>query len=261
MKMIGYCLSAALLSFGMLSCNTNNSPAAGSARLQIRLTDDPAEFDKVNIDVREIHINLEGDSLTGWKTLPGVRAGIYNLLDLVNDKDTLLADAMIPSGKIHQIRLVLGNNNTLEKDGQVYDLKTPSAQQSGLKLNIQEEFNDGLSYVLLLDFDAGRSITTTGNGQFILKPVIRTTLQAAGGSISGVVVPANIQTHIYAIQGADTVAGTATNTQGNFLLKALKPGDYSLAIVPNDTVFKSTALKDITVSQAQITRLDTVRLQ
>jgi hypothetical protein len=34
-----------------------------------------------------------------------VNAAVYDVLKLVNDDDTLLADANIPSGKLHQMRL------------------------------------------------------------------------------------------------------------------------------------------------------------
>ncbi len=44
-------------------------------------------------------------------------------------------------------------------------MKTPSAQQSGLKLNVHEEFLQGVAYEYIIDFDAARSIVKTGNGQ------------------------------------------------------------------------------------------------
>src|SRR3546814_5702897 len=75
----------------------------------------------------------------GWESLPGVQRGMYNLLELVDGHDTLLVDAMIPSGKIHQLRLVLGDENWITINGEDHALKTPSAQQSGLKLNINAD--------------------------------------------------------------------------------------------------------------------------
>lgn len=261
MKAISLCFAAAVITATIISCNPDDSVSNGTSRLQVRLTDDPAAYDEVNIDVREIRINFDGDTVNGWKTLPGVKAGVYNLLDLVNDKDTLLADAMIPSGKIHQIRLVLGDNNTIRIGEDVYELKTPSAQQSGLKLNIQQDVVNGVSYVLLMDFDAGRSVTTTGNGGYILKPVIRTAMNAIGGSIRGVVVPDSIRTNIYAIQGTDTVAGTSSDLTGGFLIKSLEAGTYDLALVPTDTAVARKTISGINVQVGQVTTVDTVHIK
>jgi len=57
----------------------------------------------------------------------------------VNGKDTLLVTDEIPSGMLSQIRLILGENNSVMVDSIVYDIKTPSAQESGLKLNVHQD--------------------------------------------------------------------------------------------------------------------------
>src|SRR5687768_3184429 len=165
------------------SCSDKDS--AEKARLEVRLTDDPAAYDAVLIDIKDVQINVTGDDDKNWQSLAGVKAGIYNLLDLVNDKDTLLVNADIPTGRLHQIRLVLGNNNSIVLNGITTALETPSSMQSGLKLNVQHDVTGGILYKMVLDFDAARSIVAAGNGKFVLKPVIRTVLNAVGGSIKG----------------------------------------------------------------------------
>ncbi len=50
----------------------------------------------------------------------GTNQGIYNLLEFVNGQDTLIVDEDIPSGYISQIRLVLGENNTVMVDSVVH---------------------------------------------------------------------------------------------------------------------------------------------
>lgn len=241
------------------SCTRNdNSSAANSARFQVYLTDDPGNYDKVTIDVRDILINYSSDTASGWTSLANVRTGNYDVLKLVNGKDTMLADADIKTGNIQQIRLVLGSNNTVTVGGQTYPLETPSAQQSGLKLNIHQDVNEGILYKLLMDFDASRSIVKTGNGRFILKPVIRTTLQAVGGSIKGFVLPDSVRTAVYAIKGTDTV-GTFTSS-GSYMLRGLTAGSYTLSFVPADTTFKATTRTGVNVVTNTVTVADTVRL-
>jgi hypothetical protein len=51
----------------------------------------------VVIDVQDVQINVTGDSTSGWQSLSTVNAGSYDLLKLVNDDDTLLANSDIPS--------------------------------------------------------------------------------------------------------------------------------------------------------------------
>ena len=154
-------LAVAVLSFFLFSCSKNDT---GKVRLQVALTDGPGNYEAVNIDVQDVLINYSDDADKGWTSLGGVEAGTYDVLQLANGKDAILADAQINSGKIQQIRLLLGPNNFVKINGQTYDLKTPSAQQSGLKLNIHQEVQEGMAYKLLMDFDASRSIVATGNG-------------------------------------------------------------------------------------------------
>lgn len=251
---------AFFLSF--VSC-TEKSASLGEnakARLEIRLTDDPLDVDAVNIDIQDVKINFSTDSINGWQSLAGVKKGVYNLLDLVNDKDTLLASAEIPTGKIHQLRLLLGTGNSVEVDGQSYALQTPSAQQSGLKLNIQQEVKEGILYKILLDFDAGKSVIKTGNGKYLLKPVIRTMLESTGGTIIGVVTPTSFQTAVLRVQGADTLSTTYTGSTGNYTFKGVAAGSYDLHFIPGDTSFKKATRSGVLVTNESVTKVDTVKL-
>jgi hypothetical protein len=244
------------------SCTKNESSTnADGARMQVFLTDDPGDYEKVLIDIKDVQINYSSDASNGWTSLNNVNRGTYDILELINDKDTILADAEIATGRVQQIRLVLGQNNFVRIDGQNYPLQTPSAQQSGLKINIHQDIQEGILYKILLDFDAARSIVKTGNNNYILKPVIRATMQATGGSIKGYILPNNIQTSVFAIQGTDTVAGTYSSN-GNYVIKSLNAGTYNLSFVPSDTpVHKVQNLSGIVVNNNMVTVVDTIRLQ
>jgi hypothetical protein len=250
-----------ITSLAVYSCSKENSTSASAdkSRLQVYLTDDPGNYDEVVIDVQDILINYSSDSSTGWQSLSNIKRGSYDVLKLVNDNDTLLGDAELNPGKIEQIRLVLGPDNYVTVDGTKVPLTTPSAQQSGLKLNINQEVNAGIVYKLLMDFDASRSIVKTGNGKYILKPVIRTSLAAVGGSIKGYVLPDSVNTAVYAIQGSDTVTGTYTSN-GSYMVKGLNAGSYTLAFAPADSAFKSTNVTGVNVTVNSVTTVDTVRL-
>jgi len=249
----------AIGSFAFYACNKENSASADKARLQVYLTDDPGNYDEVVIDVQDIKVNYSSDTASGWQSLSNVRTGKYDVLKLVNDNDTLLGDAELNAGRIEQIRLILGPDNYVMVDGQKIALQTPSAQQSGLKLNIHQDVNAGVTYKLLLDFDAARSIVKTGNNKYILKPVIRTSLQAIGGSVRGFVLPDSVNTAVFAIQGTDTITGTYTSN-GSYMIKGLDAGSYTLAFAPSDTTYKSQNKTGITVTTNAVTTVDTVRL-
>ena len=76
--------------------------------MRVRLTDAPADYQEVNIDLQDIHVKLSGDT-AGWVELEPV-PGVYNLLGLQNGVDTLIGTKDLPKDVVKEIRLVLGTN-------------------------------------------------------------------------------------------------------------------------------------------------------
>jgi hypothetical protein len=118
----------------------------------------------------EVNIKLNNDS-AGWTRLE-THAGIYNLLDLQNGIDTVLAQGVIPTGTLKEIRFVLGNENSIKIGDAVYPLSIPSGAESGLKIKLNKTLNASLDS-LLIDFDAALSILQEGTGDYKLKPVLK----------------------------------------------------------------------------------------
>jgi len=244
-----------LLPFILAACNKFDN-TSDTAKIRFLLTDAPGYFQEVNIDVLSIKVIIN-DSIYELET----NQGIYNLLEFVNGKDTVLVTDEIPSGMLSQIRLVLGENNTVMVDSVVYNLKTPSAQQSGLKLLVNTEIFNGITYTYIIDFDAAKSIVKTGNGKYILKPVIRVFTEAVTGSIKGVVQPVIARPTILAIGPSDDTTAVFTDTiTGQYMIRGLAAGLYDLKFHP-DTAFKDTTLLDVEVFAGQTTVLDTLRFE
>ena len=260
-KTLAFSLLVTLLVIGCTREDKNSS--GNKARLQVALTDDPGDYEAVFIDVEDIKINYSDNPNDGWLSLADVNRGEYDLLKLVNDDDTVLADAEVGPGTISQIRLVLGDDNYVQVDGQRIKLETPSAQQSGLKLNIHQAVEPGLMYKLLMDFDVAKSIVKTGNGKYILKPVIRTVLEAAGGTIKGNVKPFDFPSAVLVFRGPnDTVASTYSATDnGGYMVRGLSAGTYSLHFLPGNPIFQDTVITGVNVTTGAITIVDTTRLQ
>lgn len=222
------------------------------ANLQFHLTDSPGEYQEVNIDVIGVKVILN-DSLLDLET----NEGVYNLLEFVNGKDTLLVDEEIETGYISQVRLVLGENNTVMVDSMVYDLKTPSAQQSGLKFQVHEEFIGGESYAFVIDFVVDKSVHKTGNGKYMLKPVIRVFSEAVNGSVKGVVQPADARPYVTAMSDTDTASTYADTVSGSFMIRGLPEGVYAIEFEPVDG-YMDTVLNDVSVVPGQASIIDTL---
>jgi len=236
-----------LVSLSFAACKDNTMPNGGTpngsnarASMRVMLTDDPADYDQVNIDVQSVEINSDNG---GWITL-NTFSDMYNLLDLTNGIDTLIANDSLPAGMISQIRLNLGPNNTIMVNGVVHPLDVPSGNTSGLKINVHQTLVAGGNYTLLLDFDAGHSIVEQGNGEYKLKPVIHGQLVTSivtDGTITGVVMPPASNAFVSATNATDSTSTYINALTGQYSLQNLTPGTYTIAISTNapynDTTF------------------------
>lgn len=229
----------------------NNNGGSGSAQVGVRLTDGPADYDHIWLDVLRVEILTDAGAST---SLPALRPGLYDLLALRNGVDTLLVSGPVPAGTVSQIRLILGSNNSIVVNGNAYPLNTPSAQESGLKLNLHETLQPGGSYTFWLDFDAAKSILQTGNGQYKLKPVIRAYTALTNGRISGYVLPLASLTTVYAINGTDTFSAIPA-ANGYFQITGLPAGTYQVVYDADATGFSDFTLGGVNVTYGATTDL------
>ncbi|GAA4423774.1 hypothetical protein GCM10023188_02950 [Pontibacter saemangeumensis] len=256
---IPFLLSGLLIGFS--ACDSETDEGTGTAKMEVRLTDAPGDYEEVNVEIESVQVHKEdGDSEDGWITLDEIHPGVYNLLDFANGRDTLLASANLPVGHISQIRLVLGDDNTLKlKDGSVVDLQTPSGQTSGVKLQIDAHLESDVTYMVLLDFDAAKSVVAKGNGGYNLKPVVRTITKAIAGGIRGKVTPAAYKPGIYVISAANDTIGGFANDNGDFLIKGIEEGTYTVKFYTEGAAHDTT-VEGVNVSKDQIKDLGTVEL-
>jgi hypothetical protein len=244
-KKIMHVLFLSLLVLVIASCNKDNDND-NKAQLSVLMTDAPGVYDAVLIDLQRVEVTGDG----GDAIVLNTNDDIYNLLDLTNGVNTLIATADMEPGTISQIRLILGPNNSVVVDGVSHPLSTPSAEQSGLKLQVHQTFEPGVSYAILIDFDANQSIVEKGNGEYSLKPVIRTIDIALSGSIKGSVAPVGTVAKITASSNGITFYSTVNNSNGDFLVAGLPAGTYNITVTPALTLLPVTLTgKTVTVGK------------
>lgn len=260
-KTIAGLAMSAVLAFGLFACDNASSPSSDApAIFEIRMHDTPVDnIAEVNVHVESVRVNHSDGN--GWVTINEPNE-VYNLLDLVNGNMVVLGEEEVEGGRYNQVRLVLGENNTIvTNDGEVHDLQTPSAQQSGLKININADLEPGVRYTLNLDFDVSKSIVQTGNSGYILKPVIRAYEEAVTGTIAGTVVPSEANARIEAIVADTVYTSTFTNEGGEFLLIGLEPQTYNLVISATEGGFEDAFVNDLDVEAGERTDAGVIELE
>lgn len=240
MKALVKVFALVLILLANFACNTDDGPTSGQARVNFYLVDAPADFDEVWIEVIAVRVKADhedsemNEDESTWKEITFEGSRSINLLDLTGGNSLLLGSEDFPEGKIDQIRLLLGENNYLMKGEERFELKTPSAEQSGLKIKIDEVIEAGNTYELTIDFDAAKSIVVAGNsGNIILKPVLRAYLEQSQG-IQGQVLPLDAKPVQVTATRNGVQVNTFTDENGNYSIQGLTPGTYDLTFTPNE---------------------------
>jgi hypothetical protein len=252
----------------LFNCNSD-ATSSGTSGITVKMVDNPGDFDNVFVEVVDVMVKYQNssdenqDEESGWQSLELINSGVYDLLELTGGVELLLVDNFdVPSGSLQQIRLILGDNNTIVIDGETYPLMTPSAQQSGLKVQINQELEPDFNYTFILDFDAHQSIVMAGNsGNIILKPVLRASLEVSSGTITGTVLPAYVAVLVTATNGTIETS-TFTDDLGNFMIAGLPEGTYSLTFTPDEaSLLNEQSLTDVSVLAGEVTDVGTTELE
>lgn len=268
----------ALMSLLLFSCDNadNEDKNQETSRIMVKMVDAPGDYDEVNVEVLDIMIKGNSDSGdNGWisigdKTQVG-EGKIYDLLKLTGGANIMLTDSLVPSGNLGQIRLVLGDENTVVVDGESFGLTTPSAQQSGLKLQVNQTLTEGTTYEFILDFDVDKSIVTTGSSKYVLKPVIRVSTSEASGVIKGIVSPAVDYQVLASVQQGEKVFsayvkiddkdGDATDGDGAFQVNGIPSGTYTLTLTPDPLSLKAPVIiTNVIVTNGETTDVGNVTI-
>lgn len=294
LRFIGTILSILLL---VAACNDGDITGKETAQVNFKLVDHPECYDAVLIDLVGLEYRLEvdddseeneseddetegeendrilggshddddDDDEDGEWIIVDIEPQVYDILQLQNGAEALLAETEIEAGELEEIRLILGDNNKVVVDGDTLDLKVPSGSSSGLKIKVDAEIETGEFYDVVIDFVASKSIVRKGNGGYLLKPVIKVKLvhdEDPYGSISGLISPSDLDVMVHAINAEEDTASTQPEEDGSYLINLLLPGTYTVVVEPEDeSGFSDVTITDVIVKEEEITELETVSFE
>lgn len=192
----------------------------------------------VTIDRVEAHMNGE------WTPIPMTPVTL-NLLDLTR-VETVLGSASLPAGRYNQVRFFPSQTTVTDAEG-THEVTIPSAEQTGIKVNVDYEIRPDEITTVLLDFNVHKSLHRQGNGKYHMQPVVPAVVKVLSGTITGMVtsgvapggpLPAAVVAAVYEA-GESYPVGTEVNTgvavaDGTFKIWALLPGTYTLNVTYTD---------------------------
>lgn len=280
-------LAATCAALLVAACGGGGDDSAATGTLRTAMTDAPScGYDNVFVTVDRIRVNNSATASPdsgGWSELVLDQPRQIDLLDLQNGVIEELGELTLPVGRIQQVRFVLVDNATANpadidfdpdadptrapnhvvfSAGGFEDLKTPSGQQSGVKINVGIDVAEGQVADLLIDFDACKSVVEAGSsGNYLLKPVLTAIPRLSSGvrgSVADALVPEGISISLQqdgeVVRATAPIESTDLAENGNFILAQVEPGTYDLVFTAPGFITK--VVTDVVVPEGQLVNLD-----
>lgn len=179
---------ACVAALGSYGCgDSSTGPSGGSGTLNMRITDSPySDAKAVLVKIKELSVHRED---APWETVAfpgGVTTWVCDLKKLEGPTD-VLGGSVVPAGHYTQIRFVVDTATLYsEPSGATTpcaaDIPAPTTGTSSpveipsgeVKINRGFDVATDGTTTVTLDFDGDKSIQIheTGNGRFIMRPVI-----------------------------------------------------------------------------------------
>ena len=243
----GLAIASALYVNILTACKKINQDALNSNKvtkasvrnansLKIKITDSPGDYQSLQIEIVKVEAFIES---IGWKVLDENHQ-VFNVLALANGVERILSqNRNVSNGIYSKIRLTFGERNhiVIRKESMILGTDVNESAMYPLIFVGGNEFSVDINSVLtatsdvniLLDFDIAASVWKERDG-FFIKPsisLIRNLSTGIKGDLDGVA-----SAEIIVSNGIQTQS-THTNNRGEFLIKGLSPGEYSVHIIPS----------------------------
>jgi len=167
------------------SSTSPTSPSSAPSTLNLMIKDSPfTDARAVLVTFSEVTVHRSGEG--GFTRLPFAGAATARTCDLkkLTDAQDVLGTGALPAGHYTQVRVVVTSatvyfENASDGPACAPTIAAPAGRSASLeipsgevRLNREFDVTEAGATTMLVDFDGDRSIRLTGNGRYMMSPVI-----------------------------------------------------------------------------------------
>lgn len=135
----------------------------------------------IYLDIQDIQIKVKIDNapVANWLSLHTINQGVCNASELNEDATLLLVDDFeIEAYYLHEIRLVLGDNNFIDINNVLHSLEVSTFGNAKPSNVIETQLNSKRRYDMVIDIDLDKSISYNQEENMrILNPKLYTAIR------------------------------------------------------------------------------------
>lgn len=227
-----------LLNLSILGCRDSGTKVDNLAKHQstvsVHLVSDPSEdYAKIKLFIKQVDIKAAG----AWQTLAKLDRE-FEVQNLGAREEPLAQKVRLPRGSYERLRIFVdpSRSHVELKNGTTKSLGLPEAYKDGIPVRVAEGPSpDNLSYDLILNLDAGRSIRRTvdhlGVTSLVFAPVASASDRNSMGLIAGRLVDAAGKP----LPQVQVMAQNGSAEHGRSLVRTVRTGPdgtYKLDLLP-----------------------------
>lgn len=263
----------------LTSCNKDQDLGGPSLSqpqqsMKVRMTDNPGNYESLNVEIESV--SAFNSSSGEWIELNG-NTQVVSVLELTNGNEQEIAmKNKLEAGLYTKLKIEFSQNNELTLNATASAGTSSSLINIGLNvgqtstinetviLEINEQISANSNASILLDFNVVESvIESTGN--YILDPHIVVIADESTG-VQGSIENDTRAALEFDLDGSLMTDYTAyTNDQGQFMVRGMADGTYTLTIMPDQdedpSLNTSYTYTGVVVVNGEITSLGELQLQ
>lgn len=260
----------------VVGTNTNTTASSNDkSSMKVRMTDNPGNFESLDVEITSI--SAFNSNTNEWVQLNG-NAQTVSVLELTNgDEQEIASNSDIEAGLYTKLKLDFSQNNKLTLNttasvgllGSVIDVSVNSGSTSTINESVEVEINQTVTAnsnsSLLIDFNVVESVEQDANNNYFLDPVIVFVEDEETGVMGSIENDTRAAISFESTTNSTVTYSGFTNDDGEFMLRGMVDGDYSVTIMPDQdedsSLNASYTSSTITVVDGSITNMGELDLQ
>jgi len=162
------------------SCSKEDvTETSQNSLVNVKLKGTQSQLSKMNIEVLDVQFRVLEDETApnAWVSLNTINTGVHDLTNLTQDEVIPLVDfEEVPSGFVYDIKIVLGDENTVTQNGvdRVLEISPEFYNASNV---IGKYLESNKLYEFTVEFEIDKSVLFSSDGSANLKPKTNTLMR------------------------------------------------------------------------------------